>query len=79
MYLIVREVAARLRISISSVYTLIDSGQLVAHRVGARRGKILVSKTDLEACLADRRGSSTVENAGKTQRTTVANLKHVKL
>jgi excisionase family DNA binding protein len=55
MYLTVREVADRLRISQSSVYLLIESGRLAHHRLGARRGAIRVSEDDLAAYLAENR------------------------
>lgn len=49
--LTVQEAAVRLKVSKSSVYALIDSGQLACHRIGMRRGTIRVSEQDLDAFL----------------------------
>ena len=55
MYLIVHEVAKRLRISQSSVYLLVESGRLAHHRIGARGGAIRISEDDLTTYLAESR------------------------
>ncbi len=47
--LMVREVAGPLRVSVSSVYALVAQGRVPCHRIGAGRGSIRVSRTDLEA------------------------------
>lgn len=59
MYLTVREVADRLRVSASSVYLVVESGRLAHHRIGARRGAIRISEDDLEAYLAQCRREPT--------------------
>ena len=46
----VKEVAARLGCSLSTAYQLIDSGRLLSHQVGMRKG-IRVSEEDLRAYL----------------------------
>jgi len=43
----VAEVAETLQISRSLVYQLVETGKLVAHRLGAGRGAIRVSEEDL--------------------------------
>ncbi len=50
--LTVKQVAARLQISLSSVYELIARGQLPAFRLGPRRGAIRVRPEDLASYLA---------------------------
>lgn len=55
--LTVKEVAARLKISVSGVYALIASGKLSAYGLGAHGGSLRISEPDLEAYLATcRRG-----------------------
>lgn len=49
--LTVTEVAARLRISLSSAYDLIQRGAIPCHRVGPRGGAIRVNSDDLESYL----------------------------
>ena len=52
--LTVPEVAERLRVAVSTVYSLVETGKLQAYRVGAHDGAIRVSEeqfqTYLEAC-----------------------------
>jgi len=50
--LTIAEVAEWLRVSRTTVYQLVDSGVLVAHRIGAGRGALRVSEDDLEDYLA---------------------------
>ena len=49
--LTVRDVAARLQLSIASVYVMIRKGTLIAHRLGGRNGAIRIRPEDLDACL----------------------------
>ena len=49
--LTVRDVAARLQLSIASVYVMIRQGTLIAHRLGGRNGAIRIRPEDLDACL----------------------------
>lgn len=50
----VRDVAARLRCAVSTVYQLVESGRLAAFRIGPNEGSIRVSEeqfqTYLDAC-----------------------------
>ncbi|MAT73363.1 MAG: hypothetical protein CMJ58_28095 [Planctomycetaceae bacterium] len=52
MMLTVKEVAARLRVSGTCVYQLIEKGKLACHRVGCGRGAIRISENDLVAYVA---------------------------
>lgn len=45
----VREAASRLGLSPTSVYALIQSGELPCRRLGPRRGKIVVDEADVRA------------------------------
>ncbi len=78
MYLTVREVASRLRISASSVYLLVESGRLPHHRLGTRRGAIRVSEEDLAAYLADCRESRAEERPAPPP-VSRPKLKHIRL
>ena len=49
--LTVKDVAGRLCVSIASVYRLIESGRLPAHRIGVGRGTLRVSEAALESYL----------------------------
>jgi excisionase family DNA binding protein len=51
MMLTVVEVAARLRMSRTSVYQLVESGKLGCHRIGIKRGAIRISEEDLASFL----------------------------
>ncbi len=51
--LTVKQVAARLSISASSVYLLIENGRLAYHRLGVHRGAIRVSEEDLATYLSE--------------------------
>ena len=46
--LTVEQAASRMKVSRSLVYSLIDAGKLVCHRIGIGRGTIRLSPTDLE-------------------------------
>ncbi len=71
----VKEVAARLNVSCSLVYALIESGKLVAHRVGRGRGALRVSAADFEAYLAVCRS----ERVQPRPRRTRVKLRHIKI
>jgi excisionase family DNA binding protein len=75
--LTVREVAARLRVSLASVYDLIKKGKLAAHRVGNHGGAIRVS----EQSLLDYLGRSVHVTASSLESPPprVQNLKHIRL
>lgn len=49
--LTVPEVAERLRVAVSTVYALVESGKLGAFRIGPNDGAIRVSEQQLEAYL----------------------------
>ena len=57
MMLTVIEVAARLRVSRTCVYQLVERGQLCCHRIGLGRGAIRVSEADLAAYIESCRGA----------------------
>lgn len=78
LYLTVNDVAARLQISTSSVYLLIEHGQLPHHRVGARRRAIRVSEDDLAAYLNGCREKPR-EQPVKAAPPSKAKLKHLML
>jgi excisionase family DNA binding protein len=48
------EVASQLRLSVSGVYALCESGDLPHRRVGAKRGRIRIDRADLDCYLASR-------------------------
>lgn len=45
----VKEVAAKLRVSATCVYQLIETGKIVCHRIGIGRGAIRIAEADLAA------------------------------
>ena len=56
--LTVQEALRILPIGKTSIYALVDSGQLPSYRVsvaGSRRGRVLIARADLEAFLAGAR------------------------
>ena len=60
--LTVQQVQKILPVGRSTLYALIESGQLPHHRVsaaGARRGRVLVARRDLEAFIAKARQAAT--------------------
>lgn len=50
----VKQVAAALRVDVSTIYLAIRQGDLPAYRVGAGRGTIRISRTAFDQYLADR-------------------------
>ena len=52
MFLTVKDVAARLNISVSCIYQLVESGKLAHHRIGLGRGAIRFSDGDIDEYLA---------------------------
>ena len=61
-FLTVPQVLRIVPLSKTTVYALIDSGQLPSYRVsvaGSRRGRVLIARRDLEAFLDSARQSAT--------------------
>ncbi len=60
-FLSVAEVLRIVPLSRTTVYALIESGQLPSYRVsaGSRRGRVLIARADLEAFLAGARQAAT--------------------
>lgn len=50
-FLTVKAVAARLKVSLSSVYGLCQQGLLACHRIGGGRGSVRILLDDLQAYL----------------------------
>lgn len=65
MMFTVNEVAAKLKISRSSVYNAIESGALPHYRFGAGRGTIRVSEEQLQAFLAGARVEDAASTSGR--------------
>lgn len=80
MLMTVAEVAARLQVSPSSVYLLIERGLLSHHRIGARRGAIRITEENLahylESCREETKGKSTTPVMSDKP---PMNLKHLRL
>ena len=60
--LTVAQVLRIVPLSKTTVYALVDSGQLPSYRVsvaGSRRGRVLIARADLEAFLAGARQAAT--------------------
>ncbi len=60
--LTVKQALALVPIGRSTVYALVDSGQLPSYRVsmaGSRRGRVLIARADLEAFVEGARQSAT--------------------
>ena len=75
--LTVREVAARLRLSIASVYVMIRQGTLIAHRLGGRKGAIRIRPEDVDSCLDS---AEQVHAPSKSARSSPrVKLKHIRL
>ena len=70
--LTVKDVAEKLQIAAGTVYALIESGRLVAHRFGNGRGTIRVTEEDLNAYIESCRQGKSVE-----KRTRRPCLKHI--
>jgi excisionase family DNA binding protein len=76
--LTVRQVAARLCLSASAVYQLIESRQLAHHRLGSHKGAIRVSEADLTAYLATCREEQ-AQQKQQERRPKRTTLKHLRL
>ena len=50
--LTVRQAAEQLAVSPASVYRLVETGKLLAHRIGIGRGTIRISEEQLDAFLS---------------------------
>lgn len=74
MMLTVAEVAARLGVSRTCVYSLVESGRLRHYRIGLGRGAIRVSEEDLTAFLD---GCRATGNAGASLPSRPVHLKHL--
>lgn len=74
MFLTVLDVAARLGLSRTCVYQLINSGQLKACRFGVDGGALRVSEEDLAAYIESRRGTA---SAGASLPSRSIRLKHL--
>lgn len=77
MLLTVKDVAARLNVSLSCVYQLVEAGRLPHHRIGLGRGAIRCSESDLSEYLAGNRESSQVSESARPPART--KLKHIKV
>lgn len=49
--LTVKEVAARLGVSVSTIYSLVAAGELPAHRIGVGRGTLRIRVTAIQSYL----------------------------
>ncbi len=61
-FMTVAQVLRIVPLSKTTIYALIDSGQLPSYRVsaaGSRRGRVLIARADLEAFLAGARQAAT--------------------
>jgi excisionase family DNA binding protein len=75
MMLTIRQVAERLNISASTVYSLVSSRKLPCHRIGVGRGAVRVSEEDLSVYLESCR-QPVIEPRLPVQR---VKLKHLRL
>ena len=71
----VPQVAESLSCSIATVYQLIDSGQLVAVKIGANGGGVRVSDEDLQSFIDPRRTRPVERQLPKPR----AKLRHIRL
>lgn len=71
----VTDVAARLKVSPSLVYQMVESGKLVVYRIGNGRGAIRFRPEDIEAYLE----SCRIEKIAPPARKTRPRLKHIHL
>jgi excisionase family DNA binding protein len=71
----VPEVAKQLNCSISTVYGLVDTGKLVAYRIGLGRGALRITESDLTTFLESCRTQKT-EGVRKLPR---SRLRHIRL
>lgn len=67
----VKEAAARLGLSVSSVYDLARLGHIPCHRVGPRRGRVVLDAADVERYWRAGRREGTIKPA--------IELKYIKL
>ena len=75
--LTVKDVAARLRLSESMIYRLVDAEQIGCHRVGTGRGRLRFSEADVQVYLEGcRQDVKTTLNGAQVKRQA---LKHLKL
>ena len=72
--LTVPQVAARLNVSQSLVYALVDSGKIVSHRIGNGRGTVRISEADLATYLDSCRREKRERKPARRPR-----LKHLKV
>ncbi len=77
MLLTVKDIADRLKVSVSCVYQLIESGRLAHHRIGLGRGAIRVSESDLSDFLASNREEPT--GGRERARLPRPRLRHIKV
>ena len=73
--LTVKDVAARLNVSSSLVYQIVEGGKLPVHRIGNGRGSIRFRSEDIEAYVDECR----VEKQAPAPRQRRPRLKHIKL
>ena len=69
----ISEVAARLNLSESSVYELVEAGKIVVHRFGKCRGAIRISEDDLRTYIESCRVGS--ESTPTRSKRTLRHLK----
>lgn len=74
-YFTPKEIAATLKVSVSTVYGLVETGKLSTHRIGVGRGAIRVSEEDLIAFLA----ASRTESRNGPLRRQRPKLKHLRI
>ncbi|TWT96127.1 Helix-turn-helix domain protein [Botrimarina colliarenosi] len=74
--LTVAMVAERLRVSRTTVYQLVESGKLGAHRIGGGRGAIRVSEDELAAYL--QRCRDTAANNTQAPKPPARRLRHLR-
>lgn len=66
--LTVRDVARRLNVSAQNVFTLVEAGKLVCHRIGLGRGAIGISEGDLALFLEQARQEPSKASASSWER-----------
>jgi excisionase family DNA binding protein len=76
-----KQAAERCGISVSLVYGWIESRQLAHYRMGrqGRRGRILISETDLHAFLESRKVGAHGEEGTPPRAPAIPKLKHLSL
>ncbi|MCA9055805.1 MAG: helix-turn-helix domain-containing protein [Planctomycetaceae bacterium] len=79
MFLTIREVALRLKISASCVYQLIESKRLSHHRIGIGRGAIRVSECNLDDYRRECHCEGTPTGRQAPRRVNKRTLKHIRL